>query len=137
MTLSNIKWNSLTFIRHIVCLSIGSSSWDMSFSFVPSPVKHPVKGSKSLKFDVFMIILTEQEIFLHLWPLSCLNIFQLYKKLVWANILKFWTMCSLLGTPHVRAHPPRGPKMPQNSENDYIRGFALLTQKFFFMKQFF
>ena len=31
-------------------------------------------------------------------------------KLVWADILKFGTMCSLLGTPHVRARPPRGPQ---------------------------
>jgi hypothetical protein len=46
---------------------------------------------------------------------------------MWANILKFGTMCSLLVTPQVRACPPRGPETPQNSENDHIRVFALLT----------
>ena len=47
---------------------------------------------------------------------------------MWANILKFGTMYSLLNTHHVRACPPRGPKTPQNSENDHIRVFALLTR---------
>ena len=48
-----------------------------------------------------------------------------------------WLVGIDIGTPHVRAPPPRGPKMLQNSENDHIRVFALLTRKKVVTKQFF
>ena len=48
---------------------------------------------------------------------------------MWANILKFGTMFSVLGNLHERARLSRGPKTPQNSENNHIRVLVLLTKK--------
>ena len=44
-------------------------------------------------------------------------------KLMWANNLKFGTMCSLLGPPHVRARLPRGPPKCPKIVKMTISGF--------------